>query len=70
MMIVPINTDINEAKYIANEDRNKRFEAADIFGMRYFQLQDHDGNDDGKYTIAKSFESGFPHLNEVDDGFC
>ena len=47
MMIVPINSNIDEAENVAYENRKKQFERIKIISMRNLQFQNHNGNDDG-----------------------
>lgn len=61
MVVVPINAQINKAQNITQENRNQVFQGFKtiVFGCFYFQ--DHYGDDNGQYAIAKGFESTFVH---------
>ena len=62
MVIVPVDANINEAQNIAEKCRNQITQCSQIGLMRCFQLQHHDGDDDGHYPITECFQSAFGHL--------
>jgi hypothetical protein len=62
VMVVPIDPDIYEAEHIAEEDRQQWQQVFRPLPMRYMQLQDHYGDDDGDNPIAKCFEPSFIHV--------
>jgi len=57
MMIVPVDADINEAQYVSQENGHERLEDGPIRSVRDLQLQHHDRDDDGEYTVAEGFEA-------------
>jgi len=61
MMIVPVDTNVNEAQDAAQKDRNcgpKRFERR---AGRHPEVEDHDRDDDRKDAVAEGFETPFVH---------
>src|SRR6267143_1219507 len=58
MMVVPINTEINETEDVTQQYRQDRFQRGKFNRMRYLQFQHHDRDDDGKDTVAESFKAG------------
>jgi hypothetical protein len=62
VMIVPIDTQINETQNIAQKYRQQRFEGHQIRTVRNLQFQHHNRNNDGKHTVAESFEPRFVHI--------
>ena len=62
MVIVPVDPNINEAQHIAEKCWNQITQCSQIGLMRCFQLQHHDGDDDGHYPITECFQSAFGHL--------
>lgn len=67
MMVVPVNGDVNEAEYVTQEHREKRSEIMPLSSVRNFELENHDGEDDGKNTVAKSFQTIFTHMEFLRD---
>ena len=62
VMVVPINADVDETQDVAEEDGQERFQRGEVRFVRDFQLQHHDGDDDGEDAVAEGFESGGFHL--------
>lgn len=61
MVIVPVDTDINEAQDIAQEDRRGGPKGSDRRVGRYSEVQHHDRDDNGEDTVTESFETPFIH---------
>src|ERR1017187_3766145 len=61
VMVVPINADVDEAQDVAEEDGQERFQGGEVGGVRDFQFQHHDGDDDGEDAVAEGFEPGGFH---------
>ena len=61
MVVVPVNPDIDETQHVAQKDRQQRLQGREVFAVRHFHLQHHDGNDDGQNAIAESFEPILSH---------
>jgi hypothetical protein len=53
MMVVPVNSYVNEAKNVAQKNRKQFAQGFEIITMWHLQFQDHDGNYDGDHAIAK-----------------
>jgi hypothetical protein len=61
MMVVPIDTDVNEAQNVAQQHRQDRFQRSKVNRVGNFQFQHHDRDDDGKNAITERFEPGCFH---------
>jgi len=61
MVVVPVNADVDEAQHVAQEHWPQRQQVGQLFAVRHFDLQHHDGDDDGEHTIAEGFESVLVH---------
>jgi hypothetical protein len=57
VMIVPVNSYINEAHDIGEKNRQQRFQGGELDAVRHSQFEHHDGDDDRENTIAERFES-------------
>src|SRR6267378_6789171 len=66
MMVVPINTEINETEDVTQQYRQDRFQRGKFNRMRYLQFQHHNRDDDGKDTVAEGFKSGCFHFRTPD----
>src|SRR5260370_36199421 len=66
MVVVPVNAEKNKAEHVAQKDRNKRTQDFQVRSLGDFQLQHHDGDDDGNHAVAEGFQPslahGFPHF--------
>src|ERR1041385_8176576 len=62
MMVVPVNSDVNETQEIAEEHRQQRHQVLQTVTMRHLHLQHHDGDDDCDHAIAECFQSPLGHL--------
>ena len=56
-MVVPIDADIDEAQHVAGENWQHRQKRRQIDAVGHFQLQHHDGDDDGEHAVAEGFEA-------------
>ena len=56
MMVVPVDTDVNKAQHIAEEDGQQIAQVFQFHAMRDLEFQNHDGDDDGDHTIAECFQ--------------
>ena len=65
MMVVPIDAHIDEAQYVGKEHGQERFEGFKGDILRHVQIQHHDGDDDGQYTVAKGFQAVLFHGGEM-----
>src|SRR5271154_6307938 len=61
MMVVPIDPHVNEAQHIAEENRKQWLQGRKTRSLRRRHFQHHDGDDDGKYPITKSFHAALGH---------
>ena len=61
VVVSPIDSDEEEAEEIAEEDGDKWEEFGPFGTGRHFEVEDHDGDDDGEYAVAEGFEAVFVH---------
>ena len=61
VMVVPVDADVDEAQYIAQEHRDQWRKSLDALAMRRLQLQHHDGDDDGDHAGAECFDPILTH---------
>src|SRR5262249_35910667 len=61
VMIIPIDCQIDEAQYVADEIRSHASEDLPTGAVRHLQLEDHDRDDDGDHAVAESCETIFSH---------
>src|SRR5919204_4051002 len=61
VMIIPIDCQIDEAQYVADEIRSHASEDLPTGAVRHLQLEDHDRDDDGDHAVAERCETIFPH---------
>jgi len=61
MMIVPVDADDNKTQNIAQEYRQDRFQSSKVSALRYSQIKYHNGDDDGKDTVAKRLKPVLLH---------
>ena len=61
VVIVPVDAQVDEAQNVAQEDGNQRRESLGTRAVRHFQLQHHDGDEDGDHAITERFESILSH---------
>ena len=57
MVVVPIDREVDKAKYVAQYNRYERDQGVQFISMRHLKLQYHDSNNDGEDTIAEGLES-------------
>jgi len=62
MVVVPIDSDVEEAQDVGEKDRQQGAEVLEAVTMGNFQLQHHDGDDDGDDTVAEGFQASFWHV--------
>jgi hypothetical protein len=63
VMVVPIDTEIDEAQNVAEEHGDQRQQRLDAFAVGHLHLQHHDGDDDGDHAVAESFKPVLWHGN-------
>ena len=68
MMIDPIDCDDDEAQDIGEEGRPHPSQGSWTGIMRRFQLQNHDGNENGHNAIAERFDPIGSHARECNTG--
>src|SRR5262249_11946791 len=61
VMIIPIDRQIDEAQYVADEIRSHASKNLPTGAVRHLQLEDHDRDDDGDHAVAESCETIFSH---------
>ena len=61
VMVVPVDADVDETEDVAEKDGQERFQGGEVGGVRDFQFQHHDGDDDGEDAVAEGFEPGGFH---------
>src|SRR5262249_10587863 len=61
VMIIPIDCQIDEAQYVADEIRSHASKDLPTGAVRHLQLEDHDRDNDGEHAVAESCETIFPH---------
>ena len=61
VMVVPVDADVDETEDVAEEDGQERFQGGEVGGVRDFQFQHHDGDDDREDAVAEGFEPGGFH---------
>jgi hypothetical protein len=61
MMIVPVDADVDETQNVAEENRKNGAKHIKGRPVRDFQLEHHNGDDDGQNAIAESFHTILPH---------
>src|SRR5947209_1132970 len=57
MVIIPVNTDEDEAQRVDRDRRQRLEHRAQIASVRRTQFQYHDRDDDGQHAVAECFES-------------
>src|SRR5579871_2961989 len=62
MMVVPVDTDINEAEDITEKDRQQRPQRFHSAAIRHLHLQHHNRDDDRNYAVAEGLQSALAHL--------
>src|SRR5262250_1816936 len=61
MMVVPVDTDVNEAQDITEENRKEWLQGRKTGSSWRLHFQHHDGDDDGEYPVAKSLHATLGH---------
>jgi hypothetical protein len=62
MMVVPIDPEIDETEYIAQEMRQQWFQCREVNCMRYLHFQYHYRDDNGQDAVAERFKPRGFHL--------
>src|ERR1700719_651700 len=57
-MVRPVDSGEGERDQINDEGGQDGVEAGDAFLVRDFELEHHDGDDDGDYAVGEGFEAG------------
>ena len=65
VMVVPVDTQVDEAQEVAEEHRNQWLQNIDAVPMRHRQFQDHDRDDDRDHTVAERLEPALSHFRRV-----
>lgn len=68
MVIDPIDAGEGEGKDVDEEDRKDGVEAGGAVLMRNFELEHHNGDDDGEDAIGEGFEAAGGEADGMDDG--
>ena len=61
MVIVPVNTEVDEAQNIGNQGWNDGSKVIPTDSLRGLELQNHDRDEDRDHTIAESFQPRLMH---------
>jgi len=61
MVVVPVNTNVDETKYVADKYWQQWFQGGQRIAVGYLHLQYHNGDDYGNDAIAERFQSSFAH---------
>src|SRR6266550_5630047 len=61
MMIVPVNSQKYETKYVTQKYRDQWSKRSQVGSMRCLQLEHHDSDDDRDHPIAECFHSVLGH---------
>jgi hypothetical protein len=62
VMVVPVNSQIDKTEQVAEEDGKQRLEAVECRRVEGdFQLEHHDGDQDGHDAVAKRLQPAAPH---------
>src|SRR4051794_36546857 len=60
-MVVPVDPQVDEAQYIAEQDRHERAQSREIGTVGRLQLENHDRDDDRQHTIAECLQPTLAH---------
>src|SRR6185312_3433867 len=60
-MVVPVDADIEEAEQVHQQGGYHGFERLEATAVGHFELQHHDGDDDGDHAVTECLESTFVH---------
>ncbi|OIQ80596.1 hypothetical protein GALL_376390 [mine drainage metagenome] len=60
-MVVPVDTDIDEAEHIAEKHRQQGQQCVEMLAVRHLQFQHHDGDDDGNHAITECLDASLFH---------
>ena len=69
MVVVPIDTEIDETQYICEKHRQERAYGREIVPVWYSQFQYQNRDQDSDHAIAEGFKSGFIHSSGSRYGF-
>ena len=61
MVIVPVDAEMNKTEHITGQHRRQRLQRRPGGSVRYIELQHHDCDDDGEYTVAEGFHASLAH---------
>src|ERR1700690_4408959 len=61
MMVVPIDTDVDEAQHVSEEHRGERTQRRQALTDRSLELQYHDRDQDRDHAVAEGLESTALH---------
>ena len=65
MVVIPIDTEVDEAQNVAEEYGDQRQQSLDALAVGRLQLQYHDGDDDGDHAIAERFKPILSHAERA-----
>jgi len=54
VMVCSVDADVDETEDVAEEDGQERFQGGEVGGVRDFQFQHHDGDDDREDAVAEA----------------
>src|SRR5690242_2213943 len=65
MVIIPVDSYIQEAHHIAEENRKQRAQRGNTFALRHLHFQHHDRDDDREHAVAESFKPALAHTRHT-----
>src|ERR687892_1416357 len=65
VVVVPIDTKVDEAQNVAQEYRDQWHQSLDAFAVGHLHLQHHDGDDDGDHAITERFKPILSHAEST-----
>src|SRR5215469_17023749 len=65
MMIVPINSHVDEAQDVTQKDGSYRAQRLQVQAVRHLHLQHHDGDDHSEHAVAEGFHPAFIHMDKI-----
>src|SRR5215831_10350965 len=61
VVVIPIDTQVDEAQHVAQEDGDHGPQRLDALAVGHLHLQHHDGDEDGDYAITERFQPILSH---------
>ena len=65
LMVVPVDADVDEAQYIAQQDRQYRQQRFGRIPMRHLQFEHHDGDDDRDHAVTERLQPALTHAHPL-----